>query len=134
MEGWPVGGHDVAGVPVAAEPTSETFFPCLGVSAFKSSGAALFFPRGEEALTSPSRLSSIVEVAIRPIYMRSAVSLPFPLPFLEGILLSARPSILAMVGPGEPSGSGAGHLILSALLSHSSPRRDFQNNSYDKYK
>ena len=36
-----------------------------------------------------------------------------------------RPSILATVGPGEPSGSGAGHLILSALLSHSWPRRDF---------
>ena len=33
-----------------------------------------------------------------------------------------------MVGLGEPSGSGAGHLILSALLSHSWPGRVFQNN------
>ena len=31
-----------------------------------------------------------------------------------------------MVGLGEPSGSGAGHLILSALLSHSWPRRIFR--------
>ena len=71
MEGWPVGGHDAVRVPVAAEAPGDTFFPCLGVSASKSLEAALFFPHGEEALTSPSRLSSIGEVAIPPVWMRS---------------------------------------------------------------
>ena len=129
MEGWPVGGHGAVRVPVAAEPPGDTFFPCFGISASKSSEAALFFPRGEEALASPSRLSSIGEVTIPPIRVCSvwsAVSLFFPSPFPEGILLSTRSSILGMVGPDEPSGSGAGHLILSALLSHSWPRRIFR--------
>ena len=135
MEGWPVGGHDAVRVPVAAEPSGDTFFPCLGISASKSSEAVLFLPHGEEALTSPSRLSSIGEVAIPPVWMRrvwSSASLPFTSPFPEGILLSARPSILATVGPGEPSGSGAGHLILSALLSHSQTRMISRINNYGK--
>ena len=72
LEGWPVGGHDVVRAPVVAEPLGDVFFPCLGVSASKSSEAALFFPRGEEALTSPSLLSSIGDVAIPSVWMRSA--------------------------------------------------------------
>ena len=72
MEGWLVGGHDAVRVPVAAEPSGDVFFPCLGVSASKSSEAALFFPRGEEALASPFLLSSIGWVAISTVWMRSA--------------------------------------------------------------
>ena len=108
-------------VPVGTRPSRDAFFPGWGISASKSSEAALFFPRGEEALASLSRLSSLGEVTIPPVRMRSmwgSVSLFFPLSFPEGILLSTRSSILATVGPGEPSGSGVGHLILSALLSH----------------
>ena len=124
-------------MPVGARPPGDVFFPGLGISASKFSEAALFFPRGEEALASPPRLSSLGEVTIPPVRMRSVWSLVysiFPLSFPEGILLSTRSSILAMVGPGEPSGSGAGHLILSALLSHSWPRMIFRINNYDRYK
>ena len=137
MEGWPVGGHNAVRMPVAAEPLGDTFFPCLGIFVSKSSEAALFFPRGEEALASLSRLSSSGEVTIPPVRMRSvwsSVSLFFPLSFPEGILLSTRSSILAMVGAGEPSGSGAGHLILSTLLSHSWMRMIVRMNNHDKYK
>ena len=122
MEGWPIGGHDAVRMPVGAGSPGDTFFPGLGISTSKSSEAALFFPRGEEALASLSRLSSLGAVTIPPIQMRSvwgSVSSFFPLSFPEGILLSTQSSILATVGPGEPSGSGVGHLILSALLSHS---------------
>ena len=50
----------------------------------------------------------------------------FPSSFPEGTLLSTRPSIFAIEGLGEPSGSGAGHLIRSVLLSHSWPQRTFR--------
>ena len=116
-------------VPVGARTPGDPFFPNLGISASKSSEAALFFPRGEAALTSPPRLS--------PARMRSVWGSDFssfPLSFPEDILLSTRSSILATVGAGEPSGSGAGHLILSALLSHSWMRMMFRINNYDKYK
>ena len=116
MEGWPVGGHDAVRVPVGAGAPGDTFFPGLGISASKSSEASLFLPRGEEALASLSRLSSLGEVTIPPVQMRSvwgSVYSSFPLSFPEGILLSTRSSILAIVGTGEPSGSGAEHLILS---------------------
>ena len=63
-----------------------------------------------------------------------SVSSFLPLSFPEGILLSTRSSILAIVGAGEPSGSGAGHLILSTLLSHSWTRMIVRTNSHDKYK
>ena len=137
MEGWPVGGHDAVRVPVGAGAPEDNFFPGLGISASKSSEAALFFPRGEEALASLSRLSSLGEVTIPSGRMRSvwgSVSSFLPLSFPEGILLSTRSSILAMVGPGEPSGSGAGHLILSALLSHSWTWMIFKINNHDKHK
>ena len=137
MEGWPVGGHNTVRMPVAAEPLGDTFFPGLGVSVSKSSEAALFFPRSEEALASPPRLSSLGEVTIPPVRMRSmwdSDSSSLPLSFPEGILLSTRSSILAMVGAGEPSGSGARHLILSALLSHSWTWMIFRINNHDKYK
>ena len=91
--------------PFGAGPPGEAFFPCLGTSVSKSAEAALFFPRGEEALDSPPRLSTFEEVAIPPVWMRnvrSSASLFFPSSFPEGILLSTRPSILAMVGLGEP--------------------------------
>ena len=111
-------------VPVGARPPRDVFLPGLGISASKSSEAALFFPRGEEALASLSRLSSLGEVTIPPVRMRSVWSSDssfFPLSFPEGILLSTRSSILATVGLGKPLESGTGHLILSALLSHSWP-------------
>ena len=116
-------------VLVGARTPGDPLFPSLGISASKSSEAALFFPRGEAASTSPLRLS--------PVRMHSVWGSDFssfPLSFPEGILLSTRSSILAMLGSGEPSGSGAGHLILSALLSHSWPRMIFRINNYDKYK
>ena len=112
-----------------AEPPGDTFFPGLRISVSKSLGVALFFPCGEEALASLSRPSSLGEITIPLVRMRSvwsSASSFFPLPFPEGILLSTRSSILAMVGLGEPSGSGAEHLILSALLSHSWPRMSFR--------
>ena len=124
-------------VPVGARTPGDPFFPNLGISASKSSEAALFFPRGEEALASPPRLSSLGEVTIPPVRMRSvwgSDSSSLPLSFPEGILLSTRSSILAIVGAGEPSGSGAGHLILSALLSHSWTRMMFRIDNLDKYK
>ena len=108
--------------PFGAGPPGDAFFPCFGISASKSSEAALFFPRGEEALASPLRLSSVGEVIIPPVQMRSvwgSDSSSLPLSFPEGILLSTRSSILAIVGADEPSGGGAGHLVLFALLSHS---------------
>ena len=72
-----------------------------------------------------------METVIPPVWMCnvwSSASLFFSSPFPEGTWLSARLSILAIAGLGEPSGSGAGHLILSALLSQSWPRTSFQNN------
>ena len=116
-------------VPVGARTHGDPFFPNLGIFASKSSEASLFFPRGEAASTSPPRLS--------PDRMHSVWGLDlssFPLSFPEGILLSTRSSILATVGASEPSGSGAGHLILSALLSHSWTRMIFRINNHDKYK
>ena len=116
-------------VPVGARPPGDIFFPDLGISTSKSSEAALFFPRGEEALASSPRLSSLREVTITPVRMRSvwgSDSSSLPLSFPEGILLSTRSSILAMVGAGEPLGSGAGHLILSASLSQSWSRMVFR--------
>ena len=85
MEGWPVGGHDVVRTPIGAEPPGDTFFPCLGTSVSKSSEAALFFLRGKEALDSPPRLSSYVEVVIYPSldvqYVKFCFSvLPFVFP------------------------------------------------------
>ena len=115
-------------VPIGSRPPGDVFFPNLGISASKCSEAALFFLRGEDALASPPRLSSLGEVTVPPVRMHSmwgSVSSFLPLSFPEGILLSTRSSILAMLGPGEPSGSGAGHLILSALLSHSWPQMIF---------
>ena len=109
-------------VPIGARPPGDVFFPDLGISASKSSEEALFFPRGEEALASSPRLSSLREVTIPQVRMRrvwGSDSSSLPLSFPEGILLSTRSSILAMVGADGPSGSGAGHLILSTLLSHS---------------
>ena len=70
-EGWPIGGHDAVRTPFGTGPPGEAFFPCLGTSVSKSSEATLFFPRGEEALDSPSYLSSFGEVAIPPVWMRN---------------------------------------------------------------
>ena len=72
-----------------------------------------------------------MEIVIPPVWMRnvwSLASLFFSSPFPEGTWLNARLSTLAIAGLGEPSGSGAGHLILSALLSQSWPRTSIQNN------
>ena len=116
-------------VPVGARTPGDPFFPNLGISASKSSEAALFFPRRKAASTSPPRLSP---VRMHSVWGSDLSS--FPLSFPEGILVSTRSSILATVGAGEPSGSGTGHLILSALLSHSWMRMMFRINNYDKYK
>ena len=59
-------------MPVAAAPLGDTFFPGIGVSASKSSEVALFFPRGEEALDFPPRLSSFREVASPGLYAQCA--------------------------------------------------------------
>ena len=72
-EGWPVCRHGAVRTPFGAGPPGEDFFPCLGTSISKSSEAPLFFPRGEEALDSPPRLSSFGEVAIPPVWMGEGV-------------------------------------------------------------
>jgi len=131
VEGWPVCGHGAVGTPFEAGPPGEPLFPCLGTSVSKSSEAALFFPRGEETWEKPPQLSTFMETVIPPVWMCnvwSSALLFFSPPFPEGTWLNARLSILAITGLGEPSGSGAGHLILSALLSQSCPRTSFQNN------
>ena len=84
--------------------------------------------RAEDASRACIPLARLLR-SVKPQSDRVAVPLLFcffPLSFPKGILLSTRSSILAMVGPGEPSESGAEQLILSALLSHSWPRMIFR--------
>ena len=72
-----------------------------------------------------------METVIPPVWMCnvwSLASLFFSSPFPEATWLNARLSSLAIAGLGEPSGSGAVHLILSALLSQSWTQTSFQNN------